>query len=183
MCLSALLIQHGALNWCVALLSRAIVAFINTCFTQREQFCYLPKRDFRANEETHLSYLGVRVLIRGGNEEKNNLFLEETFRKFNKLGASKMFRDLVEFLTSAITRDESKFIAVASNQQWVSIQCRILNQSEPLSMLQIKCKLEVWLNRSGLCKKHECIVGFWGIPIFLHAFQRQDYQSFNEDLL
>lgn len=124
-----------------------------------------PKRDFRANEETHLEVLpgfsltgwfdlGVRVLIRGGNEEKNHLFFGETFRNLNKLGASKMFRGSVEFLTSATTRrGESKFIAMASNQQRVSIQCRIVNQSEHISGLQIKCELDVWLNRSGLCKK------------------------------
>lgn len=166
MCLHVLLIQHGVLNWCAVLVSRAIVIFINICSTRKEQFAYLPRRDFRANEETHLkvlsafslmgwSDLGVRILIRGGNEEKNNLFLGETFRKFNKLRASKMFRDLVEFLMSATTpRAESEFIAMASNRQRVSFQCRILNPSELISMLQIKCKLEVWLNRSGLCKKH-----------------------------
>ena len=71
-----------------------------------------------------------------------------------------MVRDLVEFLMSApAPRDESKFTAMASNQQRVSIQRRILNQSQLISMLQIKCKLKLWLNRSGLCKKH-CIVGF-----------------------
>lgn len=65
-----------------------------------------------------------------------------------------MFRGSVEFLTSATThRDESKFIAMASNQQRVSIHCRILNQSEHISGLQIKCELDFWLNRSGLCKK------------------------------
>lgn len=39
---SALWIQRRVLNWCGVLTSRAVVAFINTGFTRKEQFC-LPK--------------------------------------------------------------------------------------------------------------------------------------------
>lgn len=60
--------------------------------------------------------LGLRVLIRCGNEEKN-LFLGETFRECHHLGASEMFGDLVEFLTSVTTpRGNSKFAALSSSQ-------------------------------------------------------------------
>lgn len=53
----------------------------------------------------------------------------------------------MEFQKSATSPgDKSKIIAMASNQQRVSIQGRILNQSEFISVLQIKCKLEGWIN-------------------------------------
>lgn len=109
--------------------------------------------------------LGLRVLIRGGNEEKN-LFLGETFRECNHLGASKMFGDLAEFLTSVTTpTGNSKFTALSSNQwrtHWrVFIRCRILNQSELIYMLQIKCESDAWLNRSGLRKKKKHINMSW----------------------
>lgn len=60
--------------------------------------------------------LGLRVLIRCGNEEKN-LFLGEAFWECNHLGASEMFGDLVEFLASVTTpRGNSKFTALSSSQ-------------------------------------------------------------------
>lgn len=90
-------------------------------------------------------------MIRDG----NNIFLGKTLRNFNKFGDKKKSTDLVEFQKSATSPgDKSKIIAMASNQQRVSIQGRILNQSEFISMLQIKCKLEVWLNRGGLFFKN-----------------------------
>lgn len=55
-------LKLGGLNQCVVLLSRA---FISAYFTQKEQFSYLPQRDFRANEETHLKVLpGLSLMER-----------------------------------------------------------------------------------------------------------------------